>query len=218
MRKTLNPQPKLREPWLKLEHARELEAISLVLDAHPKINALVLQELRASNPSARHDVGCGGMSAEQVVRAALIKQMNQFTYRELAFHLADSRSYRTFCRLGIAEPTPSKSTLAANIKALGFEALEKINRELVHIAERACIEKGRKARVDCTVVESNIHPPSDSELLYDCVRVLTRLMCRARDLLGPTWCLVIERVARKDADWVFSTRRININGVSSIEI
>jgi IS5 family transposase len=56
----------------------------------------------------------------------------------------------------------------------------------VHIAHRACIEKGRKARVDCTVVESNIHPPSDSELLYDCVRVLTRLMCRARDLLGPT--------------------------------
>jgi len=186
MRKTLNPQPKLREPWLELEHARELEAISSVLDAHPKINELVLQELRASNPSARHDVGCGGMSAEQVVRAAVIKQMNQFTYRELAFHLADSRSYRTFCRLGIGEPTPSKSTLAANIKALGFEALEKINRELVHIAERACIEKGRKARVDCTVVESNIHPPSDSELLYDCVRVLTRLMCRARDLLGPT--------------------------------
>ena len=184
MRKTINPQPSLREPWLELEHARELEAISSVLDAHPKINELVLQELRASNPSARHDVGCGGMSAEQVLRAAVIKQMNQFTYRELAFHLADSRSYRTFCRLGIAEPTPSKSTLAANIKALGFETLEKINRELVHIAKSAGIEKGRKARVDCTVVETNIHPPSDSEPLYDCVRVLTRLMCRARDLLG----------------------------------
>ena len=141
MRKTINPQPSLREPWLELEHARELEAISSVLDAHPKINELVLQELRASNPSARHDVGCGGMSAEQVLRAAVIKQMNQFTYRELAFHLADSRSYRTFCRLGIAEPTPSKSTLAANIKALGFETLEKINRELVHIAKSAGIAK-----------------------------------------------------------------------------
>jgi IS5 family transposase len=184
MRKPINPQPNLREPWLELEHAHELEAISSVLDAHPKINGLVLQDLMASNPSARHAVGCGGMSAEQVLRAALVKQLNQFTYRELAFHLADSRSYRTFCRLGIMEPTPSKSTLAANIKALKFETLEKINRELVSIAEKAAIEKGRKVRVDCTVVESNIHPPSDSELLYDCVRVLTRLMCRARDLLG----------------------------------
>ena len=184
MRKTINPQPKLREPWLELEHARELEAISSVLETHPKINELVLQDLMASSPSARHDVGCGGMSAEQVLRASLVKQLNQFTYRELAFHLADSRSYRTFCRLGIMEATPSKSTLAANIKALKFETLEKINRELVGVAEKTAIEKGRKVRVDCTVVESNIHPPTDSELLYDCVRVLTRLMCRARDLLG----------------------------------
>jgi len=184
MRKTINPQPKLRERWLELEHARELEAISSMLDAHPKINELVLQDLMASSPSTRHDVGCGGMSAEQVLRATLVKQLNQFTYRELAFHLADSRSYRTFCRLGIMEETPSKSTLAANIKALKFETLEKINRELVSVAEKTAIEKGRKVRVDCTVVESNIHSPADSELLYDCVRVLTRLMCRARDLLG----------------------------------
>ena len=190
MRKTFKLQPGLREPWLELEHCRELEAISAVLDAHPKINELVLQELRSSSSSntssSGGDAGCGGMSAEQVLRAAVVKQMNQFSYRELAFHLADSRSYRTFCRLGVMEPTPSKSTLAANIKALTSETLETINRELVSVAEKTAIERGRKVRVDCTVVESNILPPSDSELLYDCVRVLTRLMCRARDLLGPT--------------------------------
>ena len=184
MRKTINPQPNLREPWLELEHARELETISSLLDAHPKLNELVLQDLRSVTPPAGSDVGRGGMSAEQVLRALLVKQLNQFTYRELAFHLADSRSYRTFCQLGIIEPTPSKSTLAANIKAVKFETLEQINRELVSVAEDAGIEKGRKVRVDCTVVESNIHPPTDSELLYDCVRVLTRLMCGARELLG----------------------------------
>ncbi len=184
MRKTINPQPNLREPWLELEHARELETISSLLDAHPKLNELVLQDLRSVTPPAGSDVGRGGMSAEQVLRALLVKQLNQFTYRELAFHLADSRSYRTFCQLGIIEPTPSKSTLAANIKAVKFETLEQINRELVSVAEDAGIEKGRKVRVDCTVVESNIHPPTDSELLYDCVRVLTRVMCRARELLG----------------------------------
>ena len=175
MRKTINPQPNLREPWLELEHARELETISSLLDAHPKLNELVLQDLRSVTPPAGSDVGRGGMSAEQVLRALLVKQLNQFTYRELAFHLADSRSYRTFCQLGIIEPTPSKSTLAANIKAVKFETLEQINRELVSVAEDAGIEKGRKVRVDCTVVESNIHPPTDSELLYDCVRVLTRV-------------------------------------------
>ena len=117
MRKTINPQPNLREPWLELEHARELETISSLLDAHPKLNELVLQDLRSVTPPAGSDVGRGGMSAEQVLRALLVKQLNQFTYRELAFHLADSRSYRTFCQLGIIEPTPSKSTLAANIKS-----------------------------------------------------------------------------------------------------
>ena len=182
MRKTINPQPNLREPWV--EHARELETTSSLLDAHPKLNELVLQDLKSVTPSAGSDVGRGGMSTEQVLRALLVKQLNQFSYRELAFHLADSRSYRTFCQLGIIEPTPSKSTLAANIKAVKFETLEQINRELVSVAEDAGIEKGRKVRVDCTVVESNIHPPTDSELLYDCVRVLTRLMCGARELLG----------------------------------
>ena len=144
MRKTINPQPNLREPWLELEHARELETISSLLDAHPKLNELVLQDLRSVTPPAGSDVGRGGMSAEQVLRALLVKQLNQFTYRELAFHLADSRSYRTFCQLGIIEPTPSKSTLAANIKAVKFETLEQINRELVSVAEDAVIEKGRK--------------------------------------------------------------------------
>ena len=174
MRKTINPQPNLREPWLELEHARELETISSLLDAHPKLNELVLQDLKSVTPSAGSDVGRGGMSAEQVLRALLVKQLNQFSYRELAFHLADSRSYRelafhladsrsyrTFCQLGIIEPTPSKSTLAANIKAVKFETLEQINRELVSVAEDAGIEKGRKVRVDCTVVPGSINACGD---------------------------------------------------------
>ena len=65
------------------------------------------------------------------------------------------------------DKTPSKSALAGNIKALRAETLEKINGELVVQALEANIEKGNKIRVDCTVVESNIHPPTDSELLYE---------------------------------------------------
>jgi len=105
MRKTHKNQSSLLEPYLEVEHARELEAISSVLDDLPQLNDLVLQDL--GNEGGRgSDVGCGGMSAEQVLRSAVIKQMNQFSYRELAFHLADSRSYRTFCRIGVMEKTP----------------------------------------------------------------------------------------------------------------
>ena len=192
MRKTFKTQPGLREPWLELEHSRELEAISAVLDTYPKINELVLQELRSKtliSSSSSYAVGCGGMSAEQVLRAAVIKQMNQYSYRELAFHLADSRSYRTFCRLGITEPTPSKSALAVNNIALGFETLEKINHELVSIAEDAAIDKGRKVRVDCTVVESNIHSPSDSELLCWWPCLLVALTTSSRLMLLASWML-----------------------------
>ncbi len=77
MRKTINPQPNLREPRLELEHARELETISSLLDAHPKLNELVLQDLRSVTPPAGSDVGRGGMSAEQVLRALLVKQLNR---------------------------------------------------------------------------------------------------------------------------------------------
>jgi IS5 family transposase len=113
----------------------------------------------------------------------IIKQLNGFSYRELAFHLADSVTYRRFCQLGWKQ-VPSKSVLASCIKAIRMETLEKINRLLVRIARNKNIEDGKKVRVDCTVVESNIHAPLDSNLLWDCVRVVTRLMGDAREIVG----------------------------------
>jgi IS5 family transposase len=110
--------------------------------------------------------------------------LNGFSYRALAFHLADSRSYQTFCRLGLLDKLPTKSALQANLKALKPATLEAINRMLLGAAQQAKVEMGRTVRTDCTVVESNIHDPKDSELLWDCVRVLSRLLGRARDLLG----------------------------------
>jgi transposase, IS5 family len=113
----------------------------------------------------------------------IIKQLNGFSYRELAFHLADSVTYRKFCRLGW-DQMPSKSVFAVCIKAIRSETLEQINRLLVGIAGKKKIEDGKRVRIDTTVVESNIHAPLDSNLLWDCVRVVTRLMENARELLG----------------------------------
>ncbi len=186
MREARKTQGSLCETWLDLDHSRELRAISRLLDEHPKIADLVLQDLRAARDSQKATAGAGGLSAEQVLRILLVKQMNGFSFRVLAFHLADSSSYRTFCRLGIADKLPTKSALNANLKALRPATLETINRVVLSMAQQEQVEAGRTVRVDCTVVDSNIHDPSDSELLWDSVRVITRLMGRARNLLGPS--------------------------------
>ncbi len=119
-----------------------------------------------------------------MLRALVVKQMNGFSYEELAFHLADSSSYRAFCRLGIDQSPPKKSTLQKNIKRVRAQTWERINQELLRYAALRRVETGRKVRTDCTVVESNIHHPTDSTLLWDCVRVLVRLQSQANETFG----------------------------------
>ena len=161
--------------------AKELQAISAILDSKPITIDFVLQDLykgRAGDSRA----GAKGMSAEQVLRAAVVMRLFGFSYQELAFHLVDSQSIRGFCRIGITDKGFKKSALNQNIKALSDRTWEAINQEVLGYAKEEKIEKGRVARIDCTVVESNIHEPADSSLLYDCVRVLSRLQETARDL------------------------------------
>jgi len=181
MRQALQKQLNLTPAWLPLEHARELAAIDRILDQHPEMAELICQDLTAGR--VVRNKGAEGLSAEQILRALLIKQHNSFSYRELSFHLADSNSYRTFCRLGLGQ-RPSKTVLAACIKAIRPETLEKIHRLVLGIAFKRKIEDGGCVRVDTTVVESNIHTPLDSNLLWDCVRVLTRTMEQAREVVG----------------------------------
>jgi IS5 family transposase len=164
MREARKTQETLRETWLDLSHAKELEAISRVLDDHPKIAELVWQDLQAASASKQASRGAGGLSADQVVRILVVKQMNGFSYRELAFHLADSRSYQTFCRLGIGDKIPTKSALNANLKALKPTTLESINRLLIGAAEQEDVESGQTVRTDCTVW----NPTSTSPATQSC--------------------------------------------------
>jgi transposase, IS5 family len=159
----------------------ELEMISRILDETSTIYDHVLQDLNGGLKVERNRTGANGMSAEQVTRVAIVMKLFNFTYEELAFHISDSRSLRRFCRIGIFDKPFKKSALHENIKRLRPETWEFISLDLLAYAKDNNIEKGRKARVDCTVVESNIHPPCDSMQLYDCVRVLTRLLTQARD-------------------------------------
>lgn len=181
MRQARQKQLHLTAQWLPLEHARELQGIGRILDQNPAIAELIWEDLKTRSEITSS--GAEGLSAEQILRALLIKQLNGFSYRELAFHLADSASYRTFCGLGLGQ-RPSKTALAACIKAIRNETLEKINRLLVGVANKSKLEDGARVRVDTTVVQSNIHTPLDSNLLWDCVRVLTRVMGNVREIPG----------------------------------
>ena len=160
--------------------AKEFEMIDQILDANPNIYNLAFQDLTA-NTASHH--GANGMSAEQVVRAALVKRIEQCSYEDLSFHLSDSRTYRKFCKIGLVDKPFKKSALHKNIKALSAQTWEEINRVILEYAAKKEIEDGRKVRIDCTVIESNIHAPYDSELLWDSVRVLNRLLGRAKENL-----------------------------------
>ena len=160
-------------------HADELQAISQILDSNPIINKWVLQDLTLDKMLT--DTGAEGMTAEQVIRTAIIKQMEGYSYEELAFHLLDSICYRNFCRMGIADKGYKKSALCNNIKAISPNTWEAINRILVAYGQDIKIEKGKESRIDSTVVSSNIHEPTDSSLLWDCVRVLTRMLDKIKD-------------------------------------
>ena len=159
--------------------------MSTVLDALPEAAELVGADL-ARRGDKQIDISKGreGMTAEQVLRAFVVKQMNGYSYEELAFHLADSNTYRSFCRFGIADKPPTKSRLQKNIKRVRAETWAAINLKLVLHAAANGVEAGRKVRIDATVVESNIHTPTDSSLLWDCVRVLVRLEGDAREAFG----------------------------------
>jgi hypothetical protein len=111
-------------------------------------------------------------------------RLYSFTYEDLAFHISDSRALRRFCRIGIADKGFKKSALNANIKTLSPQTWQRISDDLLIYAKDEKIEKGRKARIDCTVVESNIHKPFDSVQLFDAVRVIARLLTKARDDFG----------------------------------
>lgn len=179
MRKKSQKQMSLNPANVNHPHAKLLEDMGRLLDDNPIITDMVFKDLTKGQILKR--TGAEGMSAEQVLRAAVVKQLEGFSYEDLAFHLIDSTCYRNFCRIPYFHKGFKKSSLCSNIKSISAETWEAINRILMANAEDRGIEKGREARMDCTVVASNIHAPTDSSLLYDGVRVITRLLNKARE-------------------------------------
>ncbi len=140
MREKSQKQLTLMNPAVDHPQARELESISWILDQEADIVDMVHQDLCQGRPKA---TGACGMSAEQVLRAAIVKRMFGLSYELLLpFHLADSNSLQRFCRIGIAGRRFKKSALAKNIKRISPQAWERINRILTVLGKEENIKRG----------------------------------------------------------------------------
>ena len=173
-------QATIFEVFAEHEIGRELKAMSQWLDEHRGLLGLVAGDLR------RHGIqetGRHGLPAEAVLRSALLKQQRQLSYEELAFHLEDSASFRAFARLPLSW-SPKKSVLHKTISAISAASWETINRTVVSSARQEKLEHGTVVRIDSTVTQALMHAPSDSSLLWDGVRVMTRLLEQAMAIPG----------------------------------
>src|SRR4051812_33279589 len=120
---------------------------------------------------------------EVVLRMLVVKRLYQWSYEQTEHFVGDSLVLRQFCRL-YWEPVPDDTTLLRWAQLIGPPTLERLNARVVELACARQVTRGRKLRVDSTVIATTIHHPTDSRLLGDGVRVLSRLLRRAKRVLG----------------------------------
>jgi transposase, IS5 family len=163
----------LWEPWM-IEADRLLEdedLVEVVFQAQGKRHAHSSTLGRAQTP------------AETVLRLLLLKHVRNWSFDTLEREVTLNLAYREFVRIGLNK-VPDAKTLARIAQALGGEVIEKLHQRLVGLAQERGVVQGRKMRVDTTVVETNIHYPTDSSLLGDGARVLTRTMKKIEKQAG----------------------------------
>lgn len=110
---------------------------------------------------------------EVLLRMLLCKHLYQWSYRETEERVKDSLVLRWFCRVYF-ERVPDETTLLRWLRTLRPETLHALNDRVVELARQAKVTSGRKLRLDATCVQTEIHHPTDSGLLVDSVRVLSR--------------------------------------------
>jgi IS5 family transposase len=164
---------KLWPDWLrKIDTLLEDEAVIEV----------VAQGLERRWPQSRRR-GRLGTPAEVVIRMLILKHLFDWSYDDLEHEVRANLVYRSFTRIDAGD-VPDAKTILKIARALGPEVIEQLHRQVVEVAKRAGVTHGRRFRIDTTVVETNVHYPTDSTLLQDSVRVLTQTMQRASTALG----------------------------------
>ncbi len=163
----------LWEGWMR--HADAILADEELLE-------IVHHALQRRCPHSRTH-GRPGTPAEVVLRMLLLKHVRDWSFADLERETRGNLLYREFTRIG-AEKVPDAKTLGRLAQALGPEVIEKIHARIVALAQEHAVVKGRRMRLDTTVVETNIHYPTDSGLMGDGVRLLTRLMKKVTEVAG----------------------------------
>lgn len=163
----------LHEHWMI--HADEVLADEEIL--------VVVYEALAKRRRLSRTRGRKATPAEVVLRLLVLKHIRSWSYATLEREVRTNLLYRNFTRLGFAK-MPDAKTMGRWGVALGPEIIKKIHQRIVRIAQEKAVVRGCKMRVDTTVVETNIHYPTDSSLLGDGVRVLTRAMKKITGIVG----------------------------------
>src|SRR3712207_1223245 len=120
-----------------------------------------------------------------ILRRLVVKRLYAWSYEETEHFVGDSLVLRQFCRRYL-QPVPDDTTLIRWANLIGPDTLQQIHDRVVALAKQLQVTRGRKLRVDSTVIETNIHSPTDSALVGDGVRVLSRLLHKAKAGLGKT--------------------------------
>ena len=163
----------LREDWMR--------RADQILDDEAILTA-VYEALAKRHPKSRSR-GRRGAPAEMVLRLLILKHIRNWSYAVLEREVRANLVYRNFARVGGGK-MPDAKTIGRWGVAVGPEVLKQIHERVVKIAVDQGVVTGRRMRVDTTVVETNVHYPTDSSLLGDGVRVLVRTMKKITKIAG----------------------------------
>jgi IS5 family transposase len=152
-----------------------LQAISDFLDDHDELVEAIRGDLQRGlkNPLT----GRQGLTPQQVLRSLILMRVKNWDYRELRERIADGLTLRRFADF-YSQPVPKHDAFQRAFVKVTPETMKAVNAALVQAAVAMRLEDGRKLRVDTTVVQTDIHHPTDNTLLWDVVRVVTRLVGR----------------------------------------
>lgn len=152
-----------------------LDAVDPLL-GDPELVELIRQRLASRRPQSQR-TGRPGIAPDRLLRCCVLKHLKGWSFRDLERELRCNLIYRRFTHYD-AEATPDFSTFSRLFALLDPSLTEKIHQRVVRLAGEQGAARGRKLRIDTTVVESDIHYPTDSSLLGDGIRVLSRSLGR----------------------------------------
>jgi len=174
---------KFFENILKLTNEMDpiLAEIDRLLDDE-ELYQLIRNDLAKRSPQTEV-TGRNSTPVEVILRMLAVKRLYQLSYEQTEYQVRDSLVLRQFCRV-YWQDVPDDTTLIRWAGLIQPETLEQFNQRVIQLAVQLRVTRGCKLRTDGTVVETNLHPPSDSSLLADSVKVLGRTLRRARQVLG----------------------------------